>query len=96
MGLEWHINQKSNFIRSKIDRLQLPDGISKITSVGVCHNCIAVVTEEGNVYFKNNFADAHIEDLSTGIKSTTVERLFNGGKLLAIGGKYKNRWAIVK
>ena len=96
MELEWHTNPKGRLINVIYFRLPLPDGITKITSVGVCHNCIAVVTEEGNVYFKNNFADAHIEDLATGIKSTTVERLFNGGKVLAIGGKYKNRWAIVK
>lgn len=74
----------------------MPAGISKIENVGVCHRCVVVSTEEGNIYFKNNYGPTLSESDKSGLKMNTVNDLFGGGKLLGLGGMYRNRWGIVK
>ncbi len=77
-------------------RLPLPEGIGKITNLGVCYRGVVVATEDGKIYFKNKFVQHSFENLSTGIRENTVEKLFGGGKIKRIAGSYRNRYALIE
>jgi hypothetical protein len=47
------------------------------------------------MYFKNAFVKHEYEEIKTGIFNTS-NAIFGGGNILAIGGNYRNRFAIVE
>ena len=51
--------------------------------------------ENDEIYMKNNFVKHAHENIETGILKAS-DKLFDGGKILDIGGVYRNRYAIVK
>jgi hypothetical protein len=53
-----------------------------------------VLTEDNKVFMKNAFVKHQHENIETGIL-TTDNSIFDGGNILDIGGKYRNRFAIV-
>lgn len=54
-----------------------------------------VVAKDGKLYFRRKFVENETEDLETGIMTADATKLFGKGEIIEIGGKYKNRYALV-
>eukprot|EP01017_Pseudomicrothorax_dubius_P011907 TRINITY_DN1459_c0_g1_i3.p1 TRINITY_DN1459_c0_g1~~TRINITY_DN1459_c0_g1_i3.p1 ORF type:complete len:407 (-),score=115.97 TRINITY_DN1459_c0_g1_i3:137-1357(-) len=78
----------------KPELLPLPKD-KKIKLIGASARSLAIVTDGNEIYMKNAFLKQTSEDLSTGILFTD-NKAFDGGNIVAIGGGYRNRYAIVK
>ena len=92
--VNWCTSQKSIYDILRI-RFQLPREAGKVTNLGTCFRCVVIAAEDGKIYFKNRFVQEENENMSTGVQSATLARLFGDAKLLSIGGSYRNRYALV-
>ena len=63
--------------------------------IGGAFRCFCVVDDKNMIYMKNSFIKPKEEDKATGVQTVSGDELFNG-KILAIGGKYRNCWAIIE
>lgn len=58
----------------------------------------AIVTDENRLFFRGNFwSDKKLEEnIDTGVVEADVNKAFDGHEIVSIGGKYGDRWALVK
>lgn len=75
-------------------RLTAPNG-QKVKRVGAAHGSVALVTENNEVYVMNEFVPENVPDFNTGLAYVS-KTLFGNGEVLAIGGGYGNKYAIVR
>lgn len=68
--------------------------MGKIKTIGCCYNSLVVVDEENQLYMTQKYAKFLVEDDQTGIQFQTND-IFGKGNIIKIGGKYRNRYAIV-
>jgi hypothetical protein len=67
--------------------------IAALTGINL-GNYISLV-EDNQIYMKNDFLQRVDENLETGTRTANMTH-FQGGKIIDIGGSYKNKYAIVQ
>jgi len=76
------------------EKIDLPKNF-KVKHIVASEESWAIVSTENVVYMHGEFMDSKDSDFKTGLDiAETAE--FKGGDILAIGGHFSNRYAIVK
>lgn len=75
--------------------LPLPyNSMGRVKLLAAGSRTLAVVDEFNKIYMIYDFLPNTIQSIKTGI-STSSSEVFGGGNIIALGGRYQNRFAIV-
>ena len=72
--------------------------LHKIKTFCSSDRACAIITDENRLFYRGNFWNEKNldENIDTGIMEGDVEKVFGNQEIVKIGGKYSNRWALVK